>query len=50
VDAYGWEGRRSQGGTLYHVTYDDDHSSIGYRLDVSLPWLYEKIIPRRKAR
>ena len=23
--------------------FDDDHSGIDYRLDVSLPWLYEII-------
>lgn len=23
--------------------FDDDHSSVDYRLDVSLPWLYERI-------
>jgi S-formylglutathione hydrolase FrmB len=34
----------------HYEEFDDDHSSVGYRLDVSLPWLYEKILPRRKAR
>jgi hypothetical protein len=27
----------------HYEEFDDDHSSVGYRLDVSLPWLYEKI-------
>ena len=29
--------------------FDDNHSSIDYRLAVSLPWLYKKIMPSRKA-
>ena len=27
--------------------FDDDHSGIDYRMDVSLPWLYAKITARR---
>jgi hypothetical protein len=34
----------------HYEEFGDDHSSVGYHLDVSLPWLYEKIIPRRKVR
>jgi len=36
--------------THHYEEFDDDHSSVGYRLDASLPWLYEKIIPHRKVR
>ena len=34
----------------HYEEFDDDHTALDYRLDVSLPWLYEKIMPRRKAR
>jgi S-formylglutathione hydrolase FrmB len=27
--------------------FEDSHSGIDYRMDVSLPWLYAKIMPRR---
>jgi enterochelin esterase-like enzyme len=30
--------------------FDDDHSSIDYRMDSSLPWLYAKIMGRRAKR
>jgi len=33
----------------HYEEFDDDHSAVGYRLDVSLPWLYEKIMQPRKA-
>lgn len=33
----------------HYEEFDGDHSSVGYRLDVSLPWLYEKIIPGGKS-
>jgi S-formylglutathione hydrolase FrmB len=29
--------------------FDDNHSSIDYRMDVSLPWLYQKIMPMPSA-
>jgi len=34
----------------HYEEFEDDHSSVGYRLDVSLPWLYGKIIPHRNTR
>ncbi len=30
--------------------FDDNHSSIDYRMDRSLPWLYKRIMPSPKAR
>ncbi|RMG42610.1 MAG: enterochelin esterase [Acidobacteria bacterium] len=30
--------------------FDDDHSGIDYRLDVSLPWLYRRIMGGRRGR
>jgi enterochelin esterase-like enzyme len=27
--------------------FDDDHSAVDYRMDVSLPWLYAKVMGRR---
>jgi hypothetical protein len=27
--------------------FDDDHSAVDYRMDVSLPWLYAKVMRRR---
>ena len=29
--------------------FDDDHSSVDYRMDESLPWLYRKIMGRSKG-
>jgi len=34
----------------HYEEFDDDHSAIGYRLDTSLPWLYGRLMPHRKAR
>ncbi len=33
----------------HYEEVDDDHSQLDYRLDVSLPWLYKKVMPRRKT-
>jgi len=33
-----------------YAEFDDDHSSIDYRLDASLPWLYARIMGRRPKR
>jgi len=30
--------------------FEDDHSSVDYRMDVSLPWLYRKLAGRRRTR
>jgi S-formylglutathione hydrolase FrmB len=33
----------------HYEEFEDDHSGVGYRLDVSLPWLYKKLMPTRQA-
>jgi hypothetical protein len=30
-----------------YAEFDDDHSAVDYRMDVSLPWLYAKVMGRR---
>jgi hypothetical protein len=27
----------------HYEEFDDNHSAVDYRMDVSLPWLYQKI-------
>jgi len=33
----------------HYEEFDDDHSAIDYRMDVSLPWLYAKVMGRRPS-
>ena len=37
---------KSMGIRHHYEEFNDNHSSIDYRLDVSLPWLYKRIMPR----
>ena len=30
----------------HYEEFDDDHTAVQYRLDVSLPWLYSKVMRR----
>jgi len=40
--------RLKRSGIAHHYEeFDDDHSAVDYRMDVSLPWLYAKIMGRR---
>lgn len=32
----------------HYAEFDDDHSSIDYRMDESLPWLYARLMGRRR--
>jgi S-formylglutathione hydrolase FrmB len=35
---------RKHGISHHYEEFDDNHSSIDYRMDVSLPWLYQKLM------
>jgi enterochelin esterase-like enzyme len=41
---------REAGISHHYAEFDDDHSSIDYRMDVSLPWLYRRVMRRGAGR